>query len=59
MIGKGHNCGTIGGNSQDPIGIKVKGINDKYDRSGGGHHEGHVVVMKITGHMVASHNKWK
>ena len=33
VMGEGHNHGTSGGISQDPIGIKVKGINDEHDRS--------------------------
>ena len=58
-MGKGHDCGMIGGISQNPIGIKVKGVNSEHDRSGGSHHEGHVVVMKVMGHVVASHDRRK
>ena len=58
-MSKSRDHGTIGGISQDPIGIKVKGIDDKYNRSGSGYHEGHVVVTKIMGHVVASHNRQK
>ena len=56
MIGGGHDHGTIGGISQDPIGIKVKGINSECDQSGGGHCERYVVVTKVMGHGVGAHD---
>ena len=34
MIGKSHDHGIIRGISQDPIGIKVKGIDIEHNQSG-------------------------
>ena len=58
-MGESHDHGMIGGISQDPIRIKVKGIDSERDWSGGGHYKEHVVVIKVMGHVVVSHDRQK
>ena len=55
-MGQSHDHGTIGGISQDPIGIEIKGIDMEHDRSGAAIVKEHVIVTKVMGHMVASHD---
>ena len=55
-MGKSYDCGMIRGISQDPIRIRVKGIDNERDRSGGSHYEGHVVVTKVTGYGAGAHD---
>ena len=56
VMGEDHDHGMIRGISQDPIGIKVKGIDRECDQSRGVHREGHVVVTKIMGHRMGTHD---